>query len=76
MTGSLSPSSSAMSWDTKGSMTVETLSMDAQSRPSLEQARIVCATTFDGTTNPTEALSWLAEMEKSFDEGMHGVSFR
>ncbi|KAF3443110.1 hypothetical protein FNV43_RR17031 [Rhamnella rubrinervis] len=48
----------------------ETLSISAQFRPSVEQARRLGVTTFDGTTNPAEVLSWLAKMEKILHEGM------
>lgn len=37
---------------------------------SVEQARRLEATSFGGFTNPSEALSWLADIEKILDEGM------
>ena len=46
---------------------VETMSM---SGPSAEQARRLGATSFHGTTDPTEAMVWLEELEKVLDEGM------
>ncbi|KAF3441559.1 hypothetical protein FNV43_RR15473 [Rhamnella rubrinervis] len=39
---------------------VETLGMAAQTKPSVEQARRLGAKTFDVTTNPAKALSWVA----------------
>lgn len=49
---------------------VETLSMGALSRPSVEQAKRLGATSFHGTTDPTETLAWLFEIKKILDEGM------
>ena len=46
---------------------LETMSM---SGPSAEQARRLGATSFHGTTYPTEAMVWLEEIEKILDEGM------
>ena len=49
---------------------VETLSMGALSGPSVEQAQRLGTTSFNGTTNPAEALAWLFKIEKILDEGM------
>lgn len=38
--------------------------------PSVEQARRLGATTFKGSTDPSEVLSWLVGIEKVLKEGM------
>ena len=44
--------------------------MGAYSRPSVEQARRLGATNFNGTTDPVEALFWLSKTEKILEQGM------
>ena len=38
---------------------------------TVDQARRLGAVSFDGSTNPMVALSWLDDTEKILDEGMH-----
>lgn len=49
---------------------VQSLRGSGISKPTVKQARRLGAVNFSGTTNPAEALTWLANMEKILHEGM------
>lgn len=49
---------------------VQSLRGGRLARPTVEQVRRLGAFNFSGSIDPTEALTWLANMEKILDEGM------